>query len=34
MVDKPLGDDPCHHLGRVVFALAAIEPERESQGLG
>jgi hypothetical protein len=33
MVDKPPRDDPRHHLGGVVFALPAIEPERESQGL-
>jgi hypothetical protein len=29
VLNKPLGDDPRHHLGGVMLPLAAIEAQRE-----
>jgi hypothetical protein len=34
VLDKAPGDDPRHDLTRVVLPLAAVEAERERQGVG
>jgi hypothetical protein len=34
VLDKTLGDDPRHDLGRVMLPPAAIEAQREREGVG
>jgi hypothetical protein len=34
MLDKPLSDDPRRDLGGVVLPLAAVEAQREREGVG